>query len=435
MTITCFIRYQIDPFQRDEFKKYAENWGRIIPRCGGHLIGYFLPYEGTNDIAWGLIGFDSLASYERYRGRLKSDPEARENFQMAQSKRFILREERNFLEVVHGTFEVPSKLTEPSLTRSKVAMNQSILNREIWPELNWEQWKDTAATLHMFMQIVGKTRVKLTPVQNHWWNVPFYVTARGLSTSVMPIPAGGLLDIEFDFIAHELVCRSSSGQIERLALRPQTVAAFFAEYLDTLARLGVKIHIDPMPVEVTEPVRFDLDTAHKSYDADAVLHFWQILSYTDKLFKRFSTNFYGKISPVHFFWGSFDLAVTRFNGRRAPERPGADAIQKEAYSHECISAGFWPGNGGYGQAAFYCYAAPVPEGLSAAALKSQGTFDQSMGEFLLNYEDVRQSTDPDQAVLDFLESTYSAAADAAKWERADLDRHDGIADAAVLRPD
>ena len=310
-------------------------------------------------------------------------------------------------------------------------MIHSTLNDNTWPELDWEQWKDTAETLHMFMQIVGKTRVALTPTQNHWWNVPFYVTARGLSTSVMPMPTGGLLDIEFDFIAHELVFRRNSGQIERLALRPQTVAAFFVEYLDTLTSLGVKLDINPLPVEIKEPIRFDQDTVHKSYDADAVLCFWQLLSHADRLLKRFSTSFYGKISPVHFFWGAMDLAVTRFNGRRAPTRPGADAIQAEAYSHECISAGFWPGNGGYGQAAFYCYAAPVPEGLSEVTLTSIGAFNKDLGEFLLNYDDVRQSPDPAQAVLNFLESAYSAAADAAKWDRANLERHDSIADAAI----
>src|SRR4051812_22221384 len=179
-----------------------------------------------------------------------------------------------------------------------------MLNLETWPELTWEQWKDTADTLHMFMQIVGKTRVALTPTQNHWWNVPFYVTARGLSTSAMPVPRSGLLDIEFDFIAHELIFRRSSGQTERLALRPQTVAAFFSEYQAVLAGLGVKLKIDPRPVELERPIAFHQDMAHKSYDSDAVLRFWQILGHGDRLLKRFSTNFYGKISPVHFFWGS-----------------------------------------------------------------------------------------------------------------------------------
>ena len=193
-------------------------------------------------------------------------------------------------------------------------MNQPILNVQRWPKLDWEQWKETADTLHMFMQIVGKTRVALTPTQNHWWNVPLYVTARGLTTSALPVPTGGLLDIEFDFIAHELVCRSSSGQIKRLTLRPQSVAAFFAEYLAALADLGVKVDIDPMPVELKQPIRFHQDTTHKSYEADAVLRFWQVLSKVDTLLKRFSTNFYGKISPVHFFWGSMDLAVNVSTG-------------------------------------------------------------------------------------------------------------------------
>ena len=311
-------------------------------------------------------------------------------------------------------------------------MQPSTLPDEHWPELKWDQWEATATTLHMFLQIAGKTRTKLTPLQNHWWNVPLYLTARGLTTSAMPLPAGGVLDLEFDFIAHELVFRLSSGEIERLGLRPQTVASFFAEYLATLAKLGVKVAIDPMPVELSAPIRFDLDTAHQSYDADAARRFWRILSSADRLFKRFSTNFYGKISPVHFFWGSFDLAVTRFNGRLAPPRPNADRIQAEAYSHECISAGFWPGNGGYGHAAFYCYAAPVPPGLGDVALQSKGSFNKQLGEFLLNYEEVRQSADPSQTVLDFLENTYSAAAHLAKWDRANLDRHDEVGAAATV---
>lgn len=310
-------------------------------------------------------------------------------------------------------------------------MDHSMFERATWPELVWDQWKDTAETLHMFTQIVGKTRVALTATQNHWWNVPLYLSARGLSTSAMPVQAGRLLDVEFDFVAHELVCRSSSGQTRKVVLGPRTVAEFFAEYVETLGELGVKVKIDPMPVELKAPVRFDQDTVHHSYDPEAVRRFWQVLGQVDALLKRFSTNFYGKISPVHFFWGSFDLAVTRFNGKRAPARLGADAIQAEAYSHECISAGFWPGNGGYRQAAFYCYAAPVPDGLADAVLASQGGFDKSLGEFVLNYEEARGSADPAQTILDFLESSYSAAANAAKWDRANLDRHDGIADAAV----
>ncbi len=291
-----------------------------------------------------------------------------------------------------------------------------------WPALDWQQWADTAETLHMFTQIVGKTRLALSPLQNHWWNVPLYVTARGLSTSAMPLPQGGLLEIEFDFVSHELKFRCSSGENQLLPLRAQCVAEFYASYLQVLKSLSVPIRINPRPVEVKDPIRFDQDRAHASYDRDAAWRFWQALIGADTIFKRFCGNFCGKISPVHFFWGSFDLAVTRFNGRRAPVRPGMDRIQAEAYSHECISAGFWPGNGGYGRAAFYCYAAPVPDSLPAAKIAGAGFFNQDLGEFLLNYDDVRRSSDPGGTVLEFLNGTYAAAADAAKWDRANLDR-------------
>jgi Family of unknown function (DUF5996) len=302
-----------------------------------------------------------------------------------------------------------------------------------WPVLEWGQWKDTAETLQMYTQIVGKTRMALTPIQNHWWNVPLYVTARGLSTSAVPVRRGQILDIEFDFLSHGLVCRSSNGEIRTLALRPMPVADFFAEFFRVLAALGVEIEIDPVPSETPNPLRLDQDTVHASYDKDAVVRFWRVLIIADTLLKRFSTNFYGKISPVHFFWGSFDLAVTRFSGSKAPPRPGADSIQAEAYSHEVISAGFWPGNGGYGRAAFYSYAAPAPDGLSKTVLKGKGAFNQQMGEFLLDYADARASADPAQTVLSFLQETYSAAADLAKWDRANLDRDDHISRAALGR--
>jgi hypothetical protein len=291
-----------------------------------------------------------------------------------------------------------------------------------WPDLEWEQWKETAETLHMCMQIVGKTRLVLTPVQNHWWNVPFYVTARGLSTSPMPTPDGRLLDVEFDFLSHEVVCRTSLGDVRKIELNARPVAEFFQEYSETLVALGVHVSIYRIPVEVANPIRFDLDTVHCSYDKDAAWRFWRMLTIADTLFKRFSTNFYGKISPVHFFWGSFDLAVSRFNGKKAPPRPGADAIQAEAYSHEVISAGFWPGNGGYGRAAFYAYAAPVTDGLNKVVLQGKGAFNQAMGEFLLDYSDIQKAPDPSGTVLQFLQETYSAAADIAKWDRASLDR-------------
>jgi hypothetical protein len=291
-----------------------------------------------------------------------------------------------------------------------------------WPAIDWEEWKDTANTLHMYTQIVGKTRLVLTPLQNHWWNVPLYLTARGLTTSPMPVDGGRLLDIEFDFVSHEVVFRMSTGETSEISLRPVSVAQFFGEFKRTLKSLSVSAKIYPMPVEVANPIRCDLDTVHCSYDSDAVTRFWHTLRIADTLLKRFSTNFYGKISPVHFFWGSFDLAVTRFNGKRAPARTGADAVQNEAYSHEVISAGFWPGNGGYGRAAFYAYAAPVPEGLDKAVIGGRGGFNKALGEFILDYDDARSAPDPAGTVMTFLEETYSAAADAAKWDRANLDR-------------
>jgi len=302
-----------------------------------------------------------------------------------------------------------------------------------WPELDWEQWKDTAETLHMFMQIVGKTRLALTPVQNHWWNIAFYLTARGLTTSAMPVEGGRSLDIEFDFLSHEVVCRTNRGEIGRIALRPVSVAQFFAEFTEVLSSFGVSVKIDPTPVEVANPIRCDRDTVHCSYDGDAASRFWDMLRIADTLLKRFSTNFYGKISPVHFFWGALDLAVTRFNGTRAPSRPGADSIQAEAYSHEVISAGFWPGNGGYGRAAFYSYAAPVPPGLDKCVLSGEGAFNVNLGEFILDYDDARSASDPVETVLEFLQETYSAAADLARWDRPNLDRHDKIANAVRLK--
>jgi len=294
--------------------------------------------------------------------------------------------------------------------------------RATWPSLVWNEWAATADTLHMWTQIVGKTRLALTPLQNHWWNVPLYVTARGLGTSAMPY-GDDALDIEFDFVTHALHFRMSSGQEREMKLRPRTVADFYKEYLDTLASLGVEVKIDPMPCELAHPIRFDLDTEHKSYDPEYVERFWHVLMFTEKVFRRFGTGFLGKISPIHFFWGSFDMAVTRFSGRPAPPRPGVDGIQREAYSHEVISAGFWPGNGGYGAAAFYCYAAPVPEGLSEAKVRpASAGWDKALGEFILKYEDLRAETSPEDALMEFLESTYAAAADAAKWDRAALER-------------
>jgi hypothetical protein len=239
------------------------------------------------------------------------------------------------------------------------------------------------------------------------------------------MPTGNrMLEIEFDFVSHQLHFRLNCGESLSIPLRAQSVAAFFQEFQQCLHLLGVDVHINPMPVELKDPIRFDLDTVHASYDPEYAHRFWRVLVSADQVFQSFSSNFLGKISPVHFFWGSFDLAVTRFSGRRAPEREGADAITREAYSHEVISAGFWPGNGGYGEAAFYCYAAPSPAGLSEAKVQPPAAyFDTTMGEFLLRYKDVRKDPNPDAAIRAFLESTYAAAADRAGWDRAALERH------------
>ena len=291
-----------------------------------------------------------------------------------------------------------------------------------WPALPWGEWAATADTLHMWTQIVGKTRLALTPLQNHWWNVPLYVTARGLGTSAMAC-GDDVLDIEFDFVAHLLHLRLGSGKEHILPLRAQTVADFYREYMDCLRELGVEVKIWPMPVEVANPIRFDLDTEHKSYDPEYAHRFWQVLVNAEKIFRAWGTGFLGKVSPVHFFWGSFDMAVTRFSGRPAPPRAGADAIQREAYSHEVISAGFWPGNGGYGAASFYCYAAPVPEGLAEKKIvPAAAGWDKALGEFVFKYDAALQEASPDVALMKFLESAYAAGADAAKWDRAALER-------------
>ena len=289
-----------------------------------------------------------------------------------------------------------------------------------WPELKWDEWKDSYYGLHMAMQIVGKTRLALTPLQNHWWNVPLYVSARGLTTSAMPW-RGDVLEVEFDFRHHLVELRMGSGKWAAVRLAARPVADFYGEYLLALAGLGVEAKIWPMPVEVADPVRFDLDTAVRPYDEKAVERLHQVMMRVDALLKRFATGFQGKISPVHFFWGSFDLCCTRFSGRVASGPPRPDRMQQEAYSHEVISAGWWPGNGGYGSAAFYCSAAPVPEGLAGKAVRP-GMWDAALGEFILKYDNVRAADVPEDDVMSFLETTYAACADAAKWDRKALER-------------
>jgi hypothetical protein len=289
-----------------------------------------------------------------------------------------------------------------------------------WPELDWEQWKETQALLHMATQMVGKTRLWLTPLENHWWNVPLYVSARGLTTSAMPW-RGDVLEIEFDLHKHVLELRMASGKRAKVELTARPVADFYGEYMWALAGLGVEAKIWPMPVEVAAPVRFDRDTQPRPYDRAAVERLHEVLIRVQPLLKRFATGFQGKISPVHFFWGSFDLCCTRFSGRVASGPPRPDRMQQEAYSHEVISAGWWPGNGGYGAAAFYCYAAPVPIGLAGKPMRP-GAWDPKLGEFILRYYEVRKAESPDDAVMSFLETTYAAGADAAGWDRKALER-------------
>jgi hypothetical protein len=292
----------------------------------------------------------------------------------------------------------------------------------VWPELRWEDWPATADTLHMWTQIVGKTRLGLSPMQAHWWNVPLYVSARGLSTAAMPY-GSNFLDIEFDFVSHELRFRASAGVITSLPLRAMSVAAFYAEYKKMLAGLGVAVKLYGVPEELAHPIPFAEDTEHASYDAEAAHRFWRVLMSVDRVFQEFSARFLGKVSPVHFFWGSLDLAVTRFSGRPAPPREGMDRIMREAYSREVISAGFWPGNGGFGKAAFYCYAAPAPKGFAEAKVSpTEAFYDEKLGEFILLYEDMRQAESPEEMLMTFLESTYVVGAELGGWDRKLLER-------------
>jgi hypothetical protein len=293
---------------------------------------------------------------------------------------------------------------------------------EAWPSLPLEEWEDTRATLHMWTQVVGKIRLAQTPLVNHWWNVPLYVTARGLTTSSMPYEDRSF-QIIFDFISHRLLIECSDGSTNSIALVPLAVADFYAEVMRALSQLDIKVKIWTMPVEIPNPIRFEDDHEHAAYDAEYANRFWRILLQADKIFMDFRSRFTGKVSPVHFFWGSFDLAVTRFSGRPAPERPGADPITREAYSHEAISHGFWPGGGTVTGPAFYSYTAPEPPGLKEAVIRPASAFySQEMSEFLFMYEDVRAAPSPADALMEFLQSTYEAGADLAKWERAALER-------------
>jgi hypothetical protein len=291
-----------------------------------------------------------------------------------------------------------------------------------WPALPLKEWADTCETLHMWTQIVGKLRLALCPLTNHWWEVPLYVNSVGLTTS--PIPYNrGVFEVQFDFIRHHLSIQTSQGANRLIQLAPKSVADFYEEVMTALRSLGIEVNIWTMPVEVPNPIAFDKDTVHNSYNQEYANRFWRALIAADAVFKDFRSLFTGKVSPVHFFWGSFDLAVTRFSGRKAPAREGADAITREAYSHEVISAGFWPGSGDIKDAAFYAYSAPEPQGYGQAKVQPASAFyHPGMHEFFLMYDDVRKAASPRQTLLDFLESTYDAAADLGKWNREELER-------------
>jgi hypothetical protein len=292
-----------------------------------------------------------------------------------------------------------------------------------WPALPLAEWQDTFATLHMWTQVVGKVRLALSPRINHWWGSTFFVTARGLTTSPIPYEKG-VFEINFDFTAHTLEVTTSRGESRAFRLIPCTVAEFYAELMGALHSLGVNVKVWPMPVEVPRPVRFDLDESHAAYDSEYAHRFWQILVSVSTVFWEFRSRFIGKSSPVHFFWSSFDLAVTRFSGRRAPERPGADPITIEAYSHEVISVGFWPGDGEIVKdAAFYAYAAPEPAGFKERSVDpAKAFYSKEKNEFFLMYDDVRLSGSPRRALLDFCQSTYEAGATLGNWDRRQLER-------------
>jgi hypothetical protein len=303
--------------------------------------------------------------------------------------------------------------------------NDSVL--QVWPSLPLEAWGETYATVHRWMQIVGKVRLACTPWVNHSWHVTLYVTARGLTTSAIPFEQR-TFQIDFDFVTHRLIVQTSDGETGSVALAPQSVAVFYRRVMDSLEQLGLPVKINPKPNEVPDAIHFDRDEVHRAYDADYANRFWRVLAQADRVLKRFRAGFIGKCSPVHFFWGAPDLAVTRFSGRPAPPHPGGvpnlpDWVAREAYSHEVSSCGFWPGGGPVPHAAFYAYAYPEPDGFAAAPVKPEAAFySPDLREFILPYDAVRESPTPDATLLDFLQTTYEAAADLGKWDRAALEK-------------
>ena len=299
--------------------------------------------------------------------------------------------------------------------------------RAAWPDLPLAAWRDTCTTLHLWTQIVGKVRLVCSPPVNHCWNATLYVTARGLTTSVIPCH-DRTFQIDFDLLDHRLIVQTSDGGRAEVALKPQTVSAFYARLFEAMAQLDLHVTIDRLPNEIEDPIRFDQDDVHQAYDADYANRFWRALVQADRVFKEFRVRFIGKCSPVHFFWGAPDLAVTRFSGRRAPVHPGGipnlpDWVTRDAYSHEVSSCGFWPGGGSISYAAFYSYAYPEPAGFPKASVTPATAFySEELHEFILPYDNVRMSSSPDQTLLDFLQTTYEGAANLGHWDRSALER-------------
>lgn len=314
--------------------------------------------------------------------------------------------------------------------RTKITSNQAKENAVInslsdWPELPWTEWQETASTLNLWFQVVGKIRLALATPLNHWWHVAFYITCRGLTTSPMPY-GNRMLQIDFDFIHHQVIFQTSDGFQETLALRPMSVSDFYDKVMDKMMVLGMPIKIYTLPTEIPGAVPFEQDQQHSAYDSSYATRFWRILLQTERVATAFQSRYVGKVSPVHFFWGGFDLAVTRFSGRLAPKHdnvPGIpDAVVQSAYSHEVSSFGFWPGGSSLPEPVFYSYAYPAPPGFAKASVQpNEAYFFEPLGEFVLPYEAVRAATDPEQALWAFMQSTYEAAADLGQWNRAELE--------------
>jgi hypothetical protein len=298
-------------------------------------------------------------------------------------------------------------------------------NEELWPQLPLEAWQDTCSTLHLWSQIIGKIRLAFAPLVNHWWQVPFYITSRGWTTSPIPYKEN-IFQIDFDFIDHQIQITTDRGDFRSLELKPRSVSDFYRETIEILHSLGIEVHLWTTPVELQERIPFEQDSTHSSYDPEYAQRHWRVLVQVDRVLKEFRSHFLGKVSPVHFFWGAFDLAVTRFSGRQAPDHPGvpnvARSVMLEAYSHEVSSCGFWPGPG-LGEAAFYAYAYPEPTGFKEIPVQPQEAYyNKDWGEFILPYEAVRTAASPDYMLLAFLRSTYEGAANLGKWDRALLER-------------